>query len=190
MSYPPRVKLLSFALFCALNGAAVRSSDEPRTESEVAEVEIRVASDAFEEGKDVPALYTCDGADVSPPLSWSGVPSGAESIALIADDPDAPGRTWVHWVVYGLPPDLRGLPEGVAGGDMLAQGGRHGITDFGRREYGGPCPPKGGPHRYFFKIYALDQEVTLAAGATKAELEAEMQGQILAWGQLMGRYQR
>lgn len=187
-----RVKLPAIAAFCAaiVVTAAACSSDEPQTELEVAEVEIQVTSSAFQEGEDIPVQYTCDGADVSPPLSWSGMPSDTRSIALISDDPDAPGRTWVHWVVYGLPAGTQGLPEGVPARDTLTQGGRHGVTDFGRREYGGPCPPRGGPHRYFFKVYALGKEVTLAAGATKAELEADMQGHILAQGQLMGRYQR
>ena len=118
------------------------------------------------------------------------MPSETRSIALISDDPDAPGRTWVHWVLYAIPSDVSELPAGVPSRDTLDSGARHGVNDFGRREYGGPCPPRGGPHRYFFKLYALDTEISLGPGATKQALEQEMQGHILAQGELMGRYER
>jgi hypothetical protein len=114
----------------------------------------------------------------------------AESLALVCDDPDAPRGTWVHWVLYDLPPDLAGLPEGVPAGPEPAPGGTHGKNDFGRLAYGGPCPPRGNPHRYFFKLYALDARLGLAAGATKEEVLDAMQGHVLAQGELMGTYQR
>jgi len=153
------------------------------------EMEIKVTSPAFEEGGLIAAKYTCDGSDVSPPLRWDGVPEGAKSIALISDDPDAPVGTWVHWVLFNLPADVRELAEGVPADETLANGARQGITDFGRIGYGGPCPPSG-THRYFFKIYALDTEIPLAAGASKRELLAAMEGHILGQGQLIGRYKR
>ena len=145
---------------------------------------IQLSSSAFAEGETIPKKYTCDGQDVSPPLSWSGVPEGTSSLLMIADDPDAPRGTWVHWVLVDLPPDLKGLPEGVQGE------GIEGVNDFGRQGYGGPCPPRASNHRYYFKLYALDQALALKPGATKGEAEKAMQGHILAWGQLMGRYAR
>ena len=145
---------------------------------------LQVSSTAFAEGGTIPKKYTCDDVNVSPALAWSGVPQGTRSLALIADDPDAPVGTWVHWVLYDLPADLTSLPEG-------AQGlGTQGTNDFRRSGYGGPCPPKGPAHRYYFKLYALDTQLNLKAGATKADVEKVMKGHILAQGQLMGKYGR
>jgi Raf kinase inhibitor-like YbhB/YbcL family protein len=160
-------------------------------DQEVAALSIEVTSSAFAEGARIPTRYTCDGEDASPPLKWTGVPQAAKSIALIADDPDAPGGTWIHWVLYGLSPDTTGLPEGLPKTNELLSGARHGVTDFGRNEYGGPCPPPGhGAHRYYFKVYALDAEIGLAAGGTKQDVLEAMKGKILAEGQLMGTYLR
>jgi Raf kinase inhibitor-like YbhB/YbcL family protein len=150
---------------------------------------IKVMSTAFSEGEMIPKQYTCDGKDISPPLSWSGVPEGAKSIALICDDPDAPMGTWVHWVLLNLPPKTEGLAEGVAASKRLENGATHGRNDFQNFGYGGPCPP-GGTHRYYFKVYALDTLLDLAPGVTKADLVKAMKGHILAEGQLMGRYKR
>ena len=151
---------------------------------------IQLTSSAFAEGAPIPAKYTCDGQDVSPPLKWSGAPQNAASFALIADDPDAPVGTWVHWVLYNLPATVAELPEGVPTTDTLSNGARQGRNDFRRIGYGGPCPPRGSPHRYFFKIYALDAMLALKPGATKNDLLNAMPGHILAEGQLMGRYAR
>jgi Raf kinase inhibitor-like YbhB/YbcL family protein len=137
----------------------------------------------------IPGKYTCDGDDVSPPLSWEPVPEATKSIALISDDPDAPVGTWVHWVLYNLLADTQGLPENVPRDPTLADGAKHGKNSWGRPGYGGPCPP-GGTHRYYFKIYALDTTLDAAAGATATQLEAAMKGHILGQGQLMGRYKR
>lgn len=153
------------------------------------EMKITVTSSAFTEGGMIPKKYTCDGADMSPPLSWSGIPKGTKSLAIIADDPDAPAGTWVHWVVYNLPPDLTGFPESVPPQKTLANGGIQGQTDFRRIGYGGPCPP-GGTHRYFFRVYALDEVLDLAPGAIKKRLLQAMEGHILAEGELMGKYKR
>lgn len=151
---------------------------------------IEVTSTAFQQGNAIPQQYTGDGADQSPPLSWSEPPEGTKSIALICDDPDAPRGTWVHWVLYNLPPETRELDEGVPTTETLSSGARQGKNDFGNIGYGGPAPPKGKPHRYFFKVYALSTELDLASGATEAELLDAMKGQVLAEGQLMGTYQR
>jgi Raf kinase inhibitor-like YbhB/YbcL family protein len=151
--------------------------------------QIKLTSTAFKEGEAIPRQYTCDGVNISPPLEWSGVPKTAKAIAIIADDPDAPAGTWVHWVLYNLPAENIGLVENVPAGDNLKAGGFQGKTDFGNVGYGGPCPPSG-THRYFFKIYALDSVLDLKAGATKAEVEKAMEGHIVSQGQLMGTYRR
>jgi hypothetical protein len=151
--------------------------------------EIRLISRAFKEGQPIPPTYTCDGVNVSPPLEWSGVPKTAKTVAIICDDPDAPGGTWVHWVVYNLPADNIGLVENLPATPDLKAGGFQGKNDFEKIGYGGPCPPSG-THRYFFKIYALDGELSLKAGATKAEMMKAMEGHIVVQGQLMGTYRR
>jgi len=152
-------------------------------------MKIRVESSVFTEGGLIPRKYACDGADISPPLSWSGIPEGSKSLAIIADDPDAPAGTWVHWVVYNLPTDLIGLPENIPKQKTLTSGGAQGTTDFRKVGYGGPCPPSG-THRYFFKVYALDALLDLDAGATKKELLKAMEGHIIAQGEVVGKYKR
>jgi|SRR5215211_1951629 len=150
---------------------------------------IEVRSSAFEDGGVIPALYTCDGQGVTPPLSWDSVPNGTKSLALIADDPDAPRGTFVHWVVYDLPPDTRRLPEDVPERQTLSGGAQQGVNGAGRIGYTGPCPPSG-THRYVFKIYALDRMLDLGGGATVERLSDAMEGHVLAEGQLMGTYRR
>ncbi len=151
---------------------------------------INLQSSAFAHGERIPKMYTCDDVDVSPPLSWNGVPQGTKSLVLIMDDPDAPIGTWVHWVLYDIPATLTGLPENVAKTPIVSEIGVQGMNDFHRFGYGGPCPPPGKPHRYFFKLFALDTNLGLEPGATKAQVEKAMQGHILAQGQLMGIYGR
>ena len=160
------------------------------TQSGDAPMSIELTSTAFQPGATIPKQYTGDGADRSPPLGWSEPPPGTKSLALICDDPDAPGGTWVHWVLFNLPSQARELEEGVPTTETLGNGARQGKNDFGNIGYGGPAPPKGKPHRYFFKLYALAATQDLAPGATKAQLEDAMKGHILAEGQLMGTYQR
>lgn len=150
---------------------------------------IEITSSAFKEDEMIPSKYTCDGEDVSPPLEWSGVPEGTQSIALISDDPDAPMGTWVHWVMYNIPAVSKGLPEDVPKDKVTSDGSHQGVTDFGTYGYRGPCPP-GGMHRYYFKIYALDKTLDLESGVTKSRLEKAMTGHILAKGELMGKYKR
>jgi hypothetical protein len=150
---------------------------------------ITITSSAFTNGGMIPKEHTCDGSDISPPLSWSGVPEGVQSLALICDDPDAPVGTWVHWVLFNVPPTANELPRNIPPDKTLDNGARHGINDFRKYGYGGPCPPSG-THRYYFKIYALDIELAQKHGITKAELLKAMAGHILAEGQLMGTYKR
>ncbi len=152
-------------------------------------MEIKISSDAFEDGGMIPAKHTCDGADVSPPLKWEAVPEGTQSIAIICDDPDAPMGTFVHWVLFNLPGATRELAEEFPDDETLADGTRQGISDFGRTGYGGPCPPSG-THRYFFKIYALDTKIEMVSIADKADLLEAMEGHILGEGQLVGKYKR
>jgi Raf kinase inhibitor-like YbhB/YbcL family protein len=152
-----------------------------------------LTSSAFATGAEIPSLYTCEGKDVSPALSWSGVPAEAKSLALIVDDPDAPDpnaprMTWVHWVLYNLPPTTRELPEAVSARD-LPPGTCEGQNDWKRTGYGGPCPPIG-RHRYFHKLYALDSVLPDLGAPTKAALEAAMRGHVLEHAELLGTYQK
>lgn len=145
---------------------------------------------AFPKGGDIPSKYSCSGEDVSPSLSWSGAPAETKSFALIVEDPDAPSGTFTHWIVYDLPAATRQLPENVSRTDDLSGGGRQGRNDFHRVGYGGPCPPPGRPHRYFFKLYALNAALNLPAGASKREVESAMRSRILAQAELMGKFAR
>lgn len=150
---------------------------------------MQLISPVFNDQDLIPAEYTCDGDDRSPPLRWDDAPAGTQSFVLICDDPDAPGQTFVHWVVFNLPAEQQSLPAGVPTDRTLPEGGLQGKNDFGSIGYGGPCPPRG-THRYFFKLYALDRTLALSPGATKAQVEAAIQGHILATAELVGRYQR
>jgi Raf kinase inhibitor-like YbhB/YbcL family protein len=150
---------------------------------------IEIKSSAFQERGAIPGIYTCKGKSISPPLSWSGVPTGTASLALIMDDPDAPRGTYVHWVVFNLPPDSKELPQAVPAGAKLDNGASQGVGTSGKNGYIGPCPPSG-THRYFVKIYALDKKMDLRSGATKSQLLKAMQGHIISLGQLMGTFSR
>jgi Raf kinase inhibitor-like YbhB/YbcL family protein len=150
---------------------------------------LKLSSPAFSDGAMIPAKYSCAGENISPPLKWDKGPPGTKSFALITDDPDAPGGTWVHWVIYNIGPENTELAEKVPTSGDLGNGARQGITSFKNTGYGGPCPPSG-THRYFFRLYALDAQVQPAGAAGSNELLKAMQGHILAQGQLMGRYQK
>lgn len=145
---------------------------------------------AFANGATIPAKYTADGKDVSPQLDWSGMPERAKALALIMDDPDAPMGLWVHWLVYDMPADTKALREGAGKGAPLPAGAKEGKNSWNRLGYGGPSPPPGKVHRYYFKLYALSASTTLAAGATKAELEAAIKDKTLGMTQWMGTYGR
>jgi Raf kinase inhibitor-like YbhB/YbcL family protein len=155
-----------------------------------AKMDLTLQSSAFSHGGEIPWKHTCDGPDLSPGLRWNDPPARTQTFSLIVDDPDAPAGTWVHWVLYDLPGSLRELSEGLPKTPDLANGSHHGRNDFGKFGYGGPCPPRGPAHRYFFKLYALDTTLNLKAGATKAELEKAMKGHVLAQAELMGKYKR
>jgi len=151
-----------------------------------------LSSPAFAQGVAIPPRFTGDRQDVSPPLEWTEPPAGTKSFILIVDDPDAPVGTWVHWVLCGIPPDRRSLPEAVetSASPHGLGGAINGKNDFGKLGYGGPAPPPGPPHRYFFKLYALDTTIVWKQGVTKSEAERSMRGHVLAQAQLMGTYQR
>lgn len=151
---------------------------------------LQLSSSAFKNGEFIPGKYTGKGPDVSPPLSWAGVPGGTKNFALICDDPDAPMGTWVHWVIYNIPAETISFEEDVPKGDVLSNGINQGKNDFGKFGYAGPMPPPGKAHRYFFKLYALDTVLDLPAGLTKKELLKKIEGHILAEAQLMGLYKR
>ncbi|HEU4685309.1 MAG TPA: YbhB/YbcL family Raf kinase inhibitor-like protein [Nitrospira sp.] len=168
--------------------AAAMTAAQPAVHGES---HMQISSSAFTHQSPIPALYTCEGKDVSPPLAWSDVPAGAKSLALIVEDPDAPDpaapkMTWVHWVLYNLPPDSSGLSEGIK---TLPAGTKEGVNSWKRTGYGGPCPPIG-RHRYFHKLYALDVMLPDLRQPTKAALEAAMKGHIVAEAQLVGTYQK
>jgi Raf kinase inhibitor-like YbhB/YbcL family protein len=153
-------------------------------------VTFMVNSSAFGPGAAIPKKFTCQGPDASPALEWSGSPAKTASFALIVDDPDAPAGTWVHWVLWNLPASAHSLPEGVPKLEQLDDGGRQGRNDFRKVGYNGPCPPPGKTHRYFFRLYALDGKLDLAPAATRQELDAAMQGHILAKAEYMGTFRR
>ena len=180
--------------------APVVEEEEPVVE-EVVEEEVEeeappevivmaITSTAFQEGESIPVQYSCDGLDISPALSWSGVPEGTLSFAIILDDPDAPGGTWNHWVIFNIPADTRELGEAVPTTSQLDSGALQGRNSFARIGYGGPCPPSGSEHRYYFTIYALDITLDLSAGASKTQVLNAMQDHILAQAVVMGTYQR
>jgi len=176
--------------FLALITCALLIAPQSR---EVPTMEFQLTSSAFTDGQEIPRVHTCDGDDVSPPLTWAGIPEETESLVLIVDDPDAPDpaapkMTWVHWVLYNLPPSATDLPGGVTRAELPA-GTQEGLNDWKRTGYGGPCPPVG-THRYFHKLYALDARLPNLGDASKAEVEQAMVGHVLATAQLIGTYAR
>jgi len=152
-------------------------------------IDIKVSSTAFKEGELIPSKFTCDGENISPQIAWTNFPKSTESFVLISDDPDAPVGTWVHWVVYNIPASCTELKEKFPKDEKFDNGIMQGTTDFRKTGYGGPCPPSG-THRYYFKIYALDVILNVKSGLTKKEILKEIEGHIIAEGQLMGKYKR
>jgi len=149
-----------------------------------------VKSSAFGMGAEISKQFTCSGNDVSPALKWSSPPAKTASFALIVDDPDAPVGTWVHWVLWNLPASAHTLSENVPKREQLDDGSLQGTNDFRKMGYNGPCPPPGKPHRYFFRLYALDTKLNLAPGATRQELDAAMKGHVLGQAEYMGTFRR
>jgi Raf kinase inhibitor-like YbhB/YbcL family protein len=184
--------VLPFLVLSVLFLSPSCSAEEKATDEGRSAMEIR--SSAFAPESKIPLRHTCDGEDLSPQLSWSGVPDGVESFVLIMDDPDAPPGTWVHWLLYDLPADIRELPEGLPRSESLDGGGIQGmcwgVDSFSRVGYYGPCPPPGLPHRYSFRLYALGARLGLPAKATKNQVLDAMKGQVLAEAELVGLYGR
>lgn len=163
--------------------------EEDSMSESASQTRFEITSSAFAHETSIPVKYSCDGENVSPPLAWTDPPGDTMSFALINDDPDAPVGIWVHWVLYNIPAETRELGEDIPAQDAFGDGSLHGQNSWGRRDYGGPCPP-GGTHRYFFKLYALDTVLELGAGADTQTLTAAMEGHILAVAELMGTYTR
>jgi Raf kinase inhibitor-like YbhB/YbcL family protein len=159
-------------------------------ESEARSAEMVLTSAGFEDGARIPAEFSCEGDNRSPPLSWRGAPVQARSYALVCDDPDAPRGTYTHWLLFNIPGDAVELKPGVPNEPELPSGARHGRNSAGTSAYTGPCPPPGKPHRYFFRLYALDISLNLQPGASKGQLEQAMDQHILSQGTIMGTYQR
>jgi len=180
--------LLATALLLPHNAWAKHKAKKSADKNKRTAMELK--SSAFSPNGEIPKKHTCQAEDASPMLFWSNVPAGAKSLALICDDPDAPVGTWVHWVIYDIPASLHGLPENVPKKETVLEGAAQGANDFGRIGYGGPCPPPGSFHRYFFKLYALDKTLGLQAGASKAEVLRAMEGRVLAQAELVGRFRR
>jgi Raf kinase inhibitor-like YbhB/YbcL family protein len=179
--------IISVVVLCLIVSTQIIS----QTISNNKKMEIKLYSSAFKQGNFIPAKYSCEGANISPQLHWSNTPKNAKSFAIIVDDPDAPGGDFVHWVIYNIPGNMNELHEDVTPSRNIPDEVKLGTNGFGRISYGGPCPPAGKPHHYFFKIYALDTVLHhLESGATKQELLSAMNNHILAEGHLMGKYQR
>lgn len=151
---------------------------------------LELTSRAFKSGATIPTRHSCEGENISPPLTWRGVPREAKSLVLICDDPDAPNGVWSHWVLYEIPMEVSELPEGAPSEPRLSWGGMQGRNDFGNAKYEGPCPPPGPAHHYYFRLYALDQSLNLPSGATRAQVLDRIQGHIVASTELLGLYAR
>jgi len=177
---------LGIVLCFARDGSSVMSAAQSGGKG----MSLTLTSSSFPRGGDIAGKFTCDGEDVSPQLAWNDVPAGTQSFALLADDPDAPVGNWNHWVLWNVPATARSLAEGVSKTGKLPDGSEQGMNDFHMIGYNGPCPPPGKPHRYYFKLFALDTKLALNIGARKADLEAAMKGHIRAQSEWMGRYAR
>jgi hypothetical protein len=184
--------LIACLLLAAFLGCVTQKKEglETPAPKEVQTMEISLTSKGFEDGKSIPMKYTCDGEDLSPPLSWGDLPEETKSLALIVDDPDAPMGTFTHWVLFNIPPDARSLPEGIPQREILETGGTQGKNDFKKIGYNGPCPPPGPAHTYRFRLYALDLELDLDPGASKRDVLKAMEGHVLAEAELKGKYGR
>jgi Raf kinase inhibitor-like YbhB/YbcL family protein len=196
LSRPDRISALrlrsaAILLLVGLAALPVRSGSQSQDRKKGAPaMSFALRSPDFANGANIPRAFTCDGEDRSPALEWTDAPPGTKTFALIADDPDAPAGTWVHWVIYNIPASAHALIGGLEKKEQLADGSRQGRNDFRKTGYNGPCPPPGKAHRYFFRLYALSTNLTLAAGAGKSDVERAMAAHILANAEWMGRYQR
>lgn len=184
--------LVAAVLISSCRGEAPSNSNAvapPASPTPQQKAELNITSRAFAAGGMIPKEFTCDGANTSPQLAWDSGPEKTKGFALITDDPDAPGKTWVHWVAFNIPANVKELPANVPAQEAISVGGKQGTNDFKKVGYGGPCPPTGA-HRYYFHLYALDTELNLDSSTTKDQLLKTMEGHVLAEGELMGKYQR
>ena len=186
----PLCLLVALWMLLIPTASCTRSAAESAHAKDSQASEFKIESMAFKEGAEIPKKFTCEGEDISPALHWSHPPRGTQSFALIAEDPDAPSGTWIHWVVYDLPARLRRLPDNVPKRGEIPGGGAQGRNDFGRIGYGGPCPPVGNAHHYFFKLYALDKMLHLQPGEGKNEVLDAAKSHVLGTAQCMGLFRR
>ena len=184
---PVHISILAISLTMSWMGDTYKLSAQTQGGNSMS---LTISSSSFSNQGDIAKKFTCDGEDVSPQLSWNDPPSGTKTFALLSDDPDAPVGNWNHWTLWNLPATARGLPEGVSKAGQLPESTQQGLNDFRKPGYNGPCPPPGKPHRYYFKLFALDTSLTLKPTANKKELEAAMKGHIIAQAEWMGHYGR
>jgi Raf kinase inhibitor-like YbhB/YbcL family protein len=188
---PKRSRLLVPLLALAAGAGLAAAPDNSTPEgTEGRKMKIQITSTAFKDGEPIPAKHSCSGADVSPPLSIASVPKEAKSLILIVDDPDAPSGNWTHWVLYGISPQTVAIPEGSSAKATPPVAAQIGKNSWGKTEWGGPCPPPGGKHRYYFRLYAVDTNLSLPRGTSKPDLMRAIEGHVLAQGELMGTFQR
>ena len=189
-----KLHLVMFVLFAAFSLQAASAQNQQssnRMDKDGRAVPmIQLSTNSFTPGGTIPTKFTCSGADVSPGLSWAAPPAGAQSVVLIVDDPDAPAGTWNHWLLYNLPPSAHELPEHQPRTAELANGALQGKNDFGKVGYNGPCPPPGKPHRYFFRLYALNTKLDLKSGADRRTLDQAIKGHVIGEGELVGTFGR
>jgi Raf kinase inhibitor-like YbhB/YbcL family protein len=189
-SFPSIAKIAALLLLLgSIDGSTVAAQANPSAGGP-SSMTLVLKSSAFEPGAEIPKKHTCDAADVSPALEWSGLPPRTVSFALVTDDPDAPNGTWVHWVMWNLPTSAHDLREGVPRRDPLDEGTRQGRNSFGKIGYNGPCPPRGKPHRYFFRLYALDEKLDLAPGSSNVVLQQAIKDHIIVEADYKGIYKR
>lgn len=181
---------LLIPILLAITSSCSNSTSHSEQRPDPSALGFRIGSRVFNEGTIIPKRFTCEGEDISPPLSWTKSPGGTRSLALIVEDPDAPAGIWTHWVVYNLPARTTAIPESVPKENQLPDGGLQGRNSFGHIGYGGPCPPPGRAHRYFFRLYALNSMLSLRAGASRQEVLDAIKGHVLSEAQLMGRFKR
>lgn len=188
---PIRSRLLVLVLALATGAGFAATAADPKPKGkEGHRMKLQITSTAFKNGEPIPGKHSCSGADVSPPLTIQNIPKEAKSLVLILDDPDAPSGSWIHWILYGIPPQTTEIPEGTAAKSTSPVTGQLGKNSWGKSEWGGPCPPPGSKHRYFFRLYALDTALSLPRGAAKPDLMRAIEGHILAQGELMGTFLR
>lgn len=182
--------VLGFVTFLFLGMAKGESASESPELKDTEIKKLTVTSSSFRNGEFIPRKHTCDGRDKSPALRWDPIPKGTQSFVIIADDPDAPNGTWTHWILYDMPPTINFIPKGFPPIKKLANAEKHGLNDFAKLGYAGPCPPLGEEHRYYFRVYAVDKMFGFDASKSREEIDQAIEGHVLAKGELMGRYKR